>query len=116
MEAIETKALRGIRTFLERKGFEILEEGWAHGADAVDFIALDEGDLVFISCQVSRNIGEGFPEENLDRAALERLAIAYLSERQDAADCTIRFDIVSMMIVADDRAILRHHRNALSEV
>lgn len=116
METIEIKAMRGIKTFLERKGFEILEEGWTHGSDTVDFIAWDEGDLVFINCQVCRNCGEGFPEEKLDRDALERVAIAYLADRQGADDCMVRFDLVSMMIVADDKALLRHHRNALSEV
>ncbi|RRF98787.1 MAG: endonuclease [Coriobacteriaceae bacterium] len=116
METIEIKAVRGIRTFLERKSFEILEEGWTHGSDTVDFIAWDEGDLVFINCQVSRNRSEGFPEEKVDRDALERVAIAYLADRQAADDCTFRFDLVSMMIVVDDEVLLRHHRNALSEV
>lgn len=116
MEAIDTKAMHGIRTFLERKGFEILEEGWTHGGDTVDFIAQDEGDLVFVSCQISRNRGEGFPEKKADRDALERVAIAYLAEQPGSDDCTVRFDLVSMMIDADDKALLRHHRNALSEI
>lgn len=61
METIDTRAMRGIRVYLERRGFEILEEGWAHGGDVVDFIARDEEDLVFVSCQVAQNGGEGFP-------------------------------------------------------
>ena len=38
MEAIDTKAMKDIRSYLERRGFEILEERWAHGGDAIDFI------------------------------------------------------------------------------
>jgi len=46
MEAtIRDKAERGIKTYLERQGFEIMEEGWAHGSDLIDFIADDEGEL-----------------------------------------------------------------------
>lgn len=116
MEAIDTKAMKGIRIYLERRGFEILEESWAHGSDAIDFIANEEDDLVFIVCQLRRNSGEGFPEEILDRGSLERLAAAYLAEHLDSTDCTIRFDAVSMLVLSDDRALLRHHRNALCEL
>lgn len=112
MEAIDTKAMKGIKSYLERRGFDILEERWAHGGD---FIASEEDDLVFISCQLRRNSGEGFPEEVLDRGSLERLAAAYLAEHLDSGDCTVRFDLVSMLVLSDDRALLRHHRNALCE-
>lgn len=116
MEAIDTKAMKGIRIYLERRGFEILEESWAHGSDAIDFIANEEDDLVFVSCQLRQNSGEGFPEEALDRGSLERLAAAYLVEHLDSGDCTVRFDAVSMLILGEDRAFLRHHRNVLSEL
>ncbi|RDB54405.1 endonuclease [Paraeggerthella hongkongensis] len=116
MEAIDTKAMKGIRSYLEHRGFEILEERWAHGGDAVDFISNEEGDLVFISCQFRQNNGEGFPEEALDRGSLERLAAAYLAEHLDSGDCTVRFDVVSMLTFGNDRGLLRHHRNALCEL
>lgn len=113
MEAIDTKAKKGIRVYLERRGFEILEEGWVHGGDVADFIAEDEGELVFVSCRIHRNRGEGFPEDGLDRASLERLAAAYLAEHLDSEDIRIRFDVASMLIVGESRALLRHHLNAL---
>ena len=116
MEAIDTKAMKGIKSYLERRGFEILEENWAHGGDSIDFIANEEDDLVFIGCQLRQNSGEGFPEEVLDRDSLERLAASYLTEHLDSGDCTVRFDLVSMLLLSDDRALLRHHRNALCEL
>jgi len=36
------KALRGIRPYLERRGYDILEEGWTHGNDRTDFVATDK--------------------------------------------------------------------------
>ena len=101
MEAIDTRAKKGIRVYLERRGFEILEEGWAHGGDVADFIARDEDDLVFVHCQITQNGGEGFPEEDANRVALERLAAAYLAEHLDSEDIRIRFDVVSMLIVGE---------------
>lgn len=112
-EDIDTKAKKGIRVYLERRGFEILEEDWARGGDVADFIARDEDDLLFVHCQITQNGGEGFPEEDADRAALERLAAAYLAERLDSEDIRIRFDVVSMLIVGESRALFRHHLNAL---
>ena len=32
MEAIDTRAKKGIRVYLKRRGFEILEEGWSSEA------------------------------------------------------------------------------------
>lgn len=59
MEAVDTRAVRGIRAYLERRGFEILEEGWAHGGDVADFIARDEDDLVRFDVVNLLVVGEG---------------------------------------------------------
>lgn len=82
-----------------------MEEGWAHGGDFTDFIARDEDDLVFVSCQVTQNSGEGFPEEDTDRGTLGRLTAAYLSEHLDFEDVMVRFDIVSLLVVGDSATI-----------
>lgn len=116
MEAIiNEKAMKAIGTYLERRGFEILENGWAHGTDSVDFIAREDGDLVFVIAEIIEDRGDGFPEEKVDRAALEKVATAYLANSDGNADCAIRFDFVSMLVIGDSRAFLRHHRNCLSE-
>lgn len=66
MEAIDTRTMKGIRIYFERRGFEILEKGWVHGGDVAAFIARDEDDLIFVSCQVTQNSGERFPGEDAD--------------------------------------------------
>ena len=114
MEAsIHGKALRGIRAYLERQEFEIIEEGWAHGRNHVDFVARDDVELVFIACTVRENDGGGFEDEHLDRNAFERLAAACLVEHADEPESSVRFDIVSMLVLTKSEALLRHHRNAL---
>lgn len=116
MEAtINEKAMKAIGAYLERRGFEILESGWAHGTDGVDFIAREEDDLVFVVTEVVEDRGGGFPEEKVDRAPLERVAAAYLAQAAGSADCAVRFDFVSMIVLGGSRAFLRHHRNCLSE-
>jgi putative endonuclease len=116
MEAtINERAIQAIGAYLERRGFEILESGWAHGTDGVDFIAREEDDLVFVLAEVTEDRGDGFPSEEIDRAPLERVAAAYLAQAAGSADCAVRFDFVSMIVIGDSRAFLRHHRNCLSE-
>lgn len=112
--AIKDKAMRHIGTFLERQEMRILETDWAHGKDKIDYVADDEGELVFIACKISENTGKGMGNEHLDRDMFERIAAAYLAEHIDTPEGTVRFDTVSMLIVGDSKALLRHHRNALS--
>lgn len=113
MEAINNKAMKGIRTFLERRGMEILETGWAHGNHSIDYIARDEGELVFTDCQIRENAGKGLGGEDINRDKFEQLAAAYLAEHQDTPEGTVRFDVVTMLTLSDHKALLRHHRNAL---
>ena len=113
-KATKTKAMAGIRTFLEHRGFEIVEDGWESGKVSVDFIARDEDDLVFVNCNVYGDTGEGFPEDKPNRAACEKAAAAYLSQNSELEQTMIRFDIVSMLVLGNDRAMVRHYRNALS--
>ena len=112
-----TQTNQAIRRYIELRDFEIIEDGWAYGKDAINYIARDHenGDLVFIATNIFRNDGEGIPETKSDRKSFERLAAAYLADA-DIDDCVIRFDIINLLVLSNGRGIVRHHRNALSEV
>lgn len=113
---IITKAHAAIRRHLELKGYEVLEANWAHGRDSIDFIARDEYEtLVFVVAEVRENVGEGIPGIALDRGAFERIAAAYLTHA-DVVDCDVRLDAISLLVLGENRAIIRHHVNALGEI
>ncbi|MCB5390657.1 MULTISPECIES: YraN family protein [Eggerthella] len=115
METIDNKAMRGISSYLTRHGYDILEEGWTHGKDAIDFIARDERDeLVFIATRAT-NGGNKLPAEKVSRRSLERIAAAYLSSNIELPEGAVRFDFISMLILGDSKALIRHHRNALGD-
>lgn len=116
MEALRDKAMRATGAFLTRRGFEILEKNWTYGDESVDFVARNDDNLVFVTCLARMNDGEGFPDEAVDRKANERLAIAYLTDHPESGECTIRFDVVSLIVTGETRASLPHHRNALCAV
>lgn len=45
------------------------------------------------------------------KAFMERIAVSYLKEH-DFGDCRVRFDILSLLLFNENKALLRHHINA----
>ncbi len=111
------KAVKASARFLELRGYEVVEQDWSpEGSEkSVPLIAYDDDMLVFIDVKVRDNTDGFVPEAETDRAAMEVLAAKYLAETDSEPDFGIRFDIISMMVVGESRALLRHHINAFSE-
>lgn len=60
---------------------------------------------------------DGFPEAHRARGLREALAAAWLAGNgDDYADTPVRFDEVAMMVVKENRALLRHHVNCFGEM
>lgn len=111
------KAVKASARYCELKGYEVVEQGWSPegSEESVPLIAYDDDVLVFIDVKV-REGADGFtPEAETDREAMEVLAAQYLAQSDLEPDFQIRFDIISMMVVGESRALLRHRINAFSE-
>ena len=110
------KAVKASARYCELKGYEVVEQNWSPegSEESVPLIAYDGDVLVFIDV-TAKNGFEGFvPESETDREAMEVLAARYLAQAHVDANVEIRFDIISMMVVREDRAMLKHHINAFS--
>lgn len=100
--------------YLERQGFTLVERNWRTKAGEVDIVALDGDEIVLIEVKTRRSVSAGTPEEAVTPAKqrrYRRLAEEYLARVGDP-ETRIRFDVVSILVIAPDRALLRHHRNA----
>lgn len=107
---------RAAARFLEARGFKILERNWACDAGEADIIANHEGDLVFVEVKTRSNLEHGLPDEAVDaakRSRYERIAAYYLRDC-DTVDMPVRFDVVSLLVVGGERALVRHHINAFA--
>lgn len=113
-KSIDERSHEAIRAYLEHRGIEVLEEGWAHGPDGIGFIAMDEGELVFVETMTKCG-GCDMPQEEPDWERFERIAAAYLAESEVEGLTSIRYDIVSLLVVGSGKALLRHHHNVLNE-
>ena len=92
--------------FLSRKGYEILETNWTCVAGEADIIALEE--------DTRSNVEKGCPAEAVDakkRDRYERIAACYLATYENC-DIRVRFDVISILVLSENRAFLRFHKNA----
>lgn len=64
-KSIDERSHEAIRAYLRHRGIEVLKEDWAHGPDGIDFIAMDEGELVFVDTATKCG-GYDMPREKPD--------------------------------------------------
>ena len=112
---LQEKAVKAATRFIERKGYELLEAGWASPEGTlIDLIANDEDTLVFIDVTATEYGEGGFEGGKVKRSDLEIAAASWLAVNTPDGDIQVRFDIIDMLVVSTDRAPLRHHINAFS--
>ncbi len=117
MSSFDERAKQAAASFLRNRGYAVIEEGWASPAGTADIVAEDGGTLVFVDVKARRGADGGFAPEGVgaaERARRETVALAYLAGR-DLSDMAVRFDNICLTAFAEDRALIRHHINALGE-
>ncbi len=101
--------------FLKRRGYDIIERNWTCPAGEADVIAKDEdGTIVFVEVKTRNGVEAGLPAEAVTpqkRARYERIAGFFLAD-YDGEECRIRFDVIAILVVGENRALLRHYINA----
>ena len=102
--------------YLERCGISVIERNWRTSAGEIDIIAIDGDELIVCEVKTRTTVAQGTPEEAVSPAKqrrLMRLAEAYIAHAGIAA-CPVRFDVVSIRVLDEERALLRHHRAAFT--
>lgn len=100
--------------FLQLHGYTILDRNWKCAYGEVDIVAEEDGFIVFVEVKTRNNITSGFPSESITpkkRAKYENIALAYLASHS-CQNAQIRFDVISIVVLHGEKALLRHHINA----
>jgi putative endonuclease len=100
--------------YLERIGMVVQARNWRCALGEIDVVARDEGCLVLVEVKTRRSERAGTAEEAVSptkQRKLVRLAEAYAQSTR-SAEGPIRFDVVAIRVLSDDRARLRHYRGA----
>lgn len=111
---IGTRGENAAAAYLERIGMEVIERNWRTERGEIDIVAIDGTDLVICEVKTRRSTSAGTPEEAVSASKqrkLARLAQSYISSA-GLSGCAVRFDVISVTVIAEDRALLRHHRAA----
>lgn len=88
---ITEKAITAIATFLECGDYNILEKSWSCVGNSIDFITKsNDGDLVFVECNIRGHDGNMFSDGDFNRDSLKRVALACLATNPEVSDCAIR--------------------------
>lgn len=100
--------------YLRFMGYQILERNWECPFGEADIIARDGETLVFIEVKTRKSIRKGFPAEAVTpkkRARYERIAACYL-RTYGSLDIPMRFDVIALLVVGPDRAMIKHYVDA----
>lgn len=101
-------------SYLKRRGYEIVARNWTCIAGEADIVALCDEAIVFVEVKTRSGTDMGMPEEAVDerkRSRYEKIAALFLAD-YDIVDVQVRFDIISLLVIAPERALVRHHINA----
>lgn len=114
-KSLSDRGVDAVEKFFERKGYTILKRDWSCSEGSFDLICEDGDMLCFIEVKTRRLYKEsGLPNEGISeqkRSKFEKIAAEFL-KTYDKVDIQVRFDIVTLLILSEDRAFLRHHINA----
>ena len=119
MYELKEKAIKAAARFLIQRSYEVLETGWeSEGGSAIDVVAREDDAIVFVDVFARRGTDKGMPDDGgvASRERREIAAATWLSEHADDegfANLPIRFDSIAMMVIGENRALLRHHINCL---
>ena len=96
-------------TFLEKKGYVILEFNFRCRFGEIDIIAKDRCDLVFIEVKYRSNLNYGSPYEAVDykkQHTIKKMAKYYMSEHNLKENTYIRFDVVG--IIGENISVIKN--------
>jgi|LAHS01.1.fsa_nt_gb putative endonuclease len=105
-------------SYLERRGYVLVDRNWSSSAGEVDIIAEDDDETVLLEVKTRLALGEDadtMPELAVDakkQRRYRRLALLYLADHPHVS--SVRFDVIAINLVAERTARLRHLIGAFS--
>lgn len=105
------KALLAAVNYLDKaKGYDLLEQ--LNEDSGYDVVAYDPTARSIVFVQV--RIVDEFGSDNLDREAFESVFLDWVTDHPEVKSAGVRADVIQLLPI-EDRALVHHHINALSE-
>ncbi len=104
-------------TYLQNKGYKIIERNFQHNQYGLDIICLDNQELVIVEVKTVRVPGFGSGEARISKkkqSSIFKGSYAYLDRRSRFAGMDMRFDVVCVNL--DEYPVeIVHHKAAFWE-
>lgn len=113
-KSIKERTKTAAKCYLEHRGYDI-RSTW-ESREQYGFIAKDEDVIAFVRLVSNGIEKEEFSEgQRMTREDFEQMACKLLAQQEydDLVNMPVRFDILSLKVLCADRALIRHHINAL---
>jgi putative endonuclease len=114
MESMEDRGMTAISAYLERIGIMPVDQKVETPYGLIDMVAIDGIELVLIDVGIGENssiIKESFDSTRAEEETRAQKAKYYMEEISHVS-MPVRYDHVSLLVIADERALLRHRRDA----
>lgn len=108
---LKERGLMAAKKFLIAKDYEILDGNLE--SNIFDLVIRNNDIIAFVKVNTRESSETGFPEDWFSRCACEREAEKWLIRNMNDNDPTfrVRFDSISLLVLSEHRAFLRHHLN-----
>ena len=110
-DELKERGLMAAKKFLITKDYEILDDNLE--SNIFDLVIRNNDIVAFVKVSTRESSEMGFPEDWFSSCACEREAEKWLIRNMNDNDPTfrVRFDSISLLVLSEHRAFLRHHLN-----
>lgn len=120
-KGLQERGIRAARMYLERQGYEIIEEGWCSEDNSFNFVTLDNDVVVFVDVKtrMMRNDSTPFSDVGFkSRVVFEGAMAEYMAFNFNRfpTNTQIRYDTLSITAISEDRALIRHYIDASATI
>ena len=101
------------KAYLEKLGYEILDENWVHAKAEIDLIAYQDKKIIFVEVKTRTSIAFGLPEDFVSNAKQKQMDLAaneYIEIMNHKGE--IRFDIISVLFDKHENYTIKHIEDA----
>lgn len=115
-DTLHERGVEAATAYLGRIGLEVVALGYTSGRSTADIIALDGGTLVAFDVTTRRTVRKGAQNDHLTPTRTKTLLCLARDYAEDnGLDLPVRADAITLLVIAEDRALLRHHRDVNPE-
>jgi len=115
-DSVGARGEQAAALYLERVGMTVIDRNWRTARGELDIVALDGDQLVVVEVKARTSGDTGTPEEAVaprKQQRIARMAEAYVVAN-GLGGCSVRFDVIAIRVLGENRALLRHHRGAFT--